>query len=59
MKNTDPPDFGPTWFDTDQERVPEDEVLCTRCGRIIAGEPAISSTGPPERLCTACAEADG
>ena len=53
---TDPSDY-PTWFDLDQERIPQDEVPCDRCGRVIVGEPCLSPTDPPKPLCAACAEA--
>ena len=58
MAPSDPSD-DPTWFDLDQERIPEDEVRCDRCGRAIVGEPGFSQTDPPKPLCAACAEAYG
>ena len=54
MAPSDPSD-DPTWFDLDQERIPEDEVRCDRCGRAIVGEPGFSPTDPPKPLCAACA----
>ena len=56
MAPSDPSD-DPTWFDLDQERIPEDEVRCDRCGRAIVGEPCLSPTDPPKPLCAACSEA--
>ncbi len=56
VKAPDPSDY-PTWFDLDQERIPEDEVRCDRCGRAIVGEPCLSPTDPPKPLCATCSEA--